>query len=305
MDGAPVGTHEHAPAERQRLAKIATHYDQATADYRHWSAALHMHFGYWRWPLSPFNRAAMVEGLSAEVHARLELGPALVDQSDQPDQPRIVVDLGCGVGSAARQLATRAPSVRVLGLSLSPRQVELGEALSATAGLSERVELRQTDYRATGLAGASVIGAYAIESACYDAEGGAGLIREAARILRPGARLVVADGFRRTARVPRLAAAAERRLAAAWALPGLSARGPFLACLAAHGFEVEAVEDVSLRVLPSVLHVPIVSLGFRLREGFGLERRREANARASLWGLLGALLWPRRFAYYVITARRR
>ncbi len=41
------------------------------------------------------------------------------------------------------------------------------------------------------------------ESACYDPEGGEGLIREAARVLEPGARLVVADAFRRRDRLLR------------------------------------------------------------------------------------------------------
>lgn len=295
MDGAPVRTRELPPSEQRRLAGIVDYYDRATLDYRHWSPDLHMHFGCWRWPMSPFDRAAMVEQLSVDVLARL----ALARTSDGT-----VVDLGCGVGSSARLLARELTDVRVIGLSLSSSQVELGNRLGAEARLHERVELRVGDYRATGLASASVTGAYAIESACYDLEHGGGLIREAARILRPGARLVIADAFRRRP-LHRPARAIEARMADGWALPGLNELDRFTAQLAEHGFAIEAVEDLSLRVAPSLVQVPWVALGFRVRAGWGLEPRRDGNVRASWWCLLCGLLFPRRFGYFVITAIRR
>lgn len=296
MDGSPVRSHQTQAADQRRLAKIADYYDRATADYHHWDAALHMHFGYWRWPLSPFKRATMVEQLSAEVHDRLGLTRGATGT---------VVDLGCGVGAAARQLATRHPALRVLGLSVSPMQVEFGNHTNAQTKLDGRVELRKADYRSTTLASASLIGAYAIESACYDIEGGAGLIREAARVLQPGARLIIADGFRRGPRIRGAARAVERRMLAGWTLSRLHTLRRFTGNLREQGFEIESVQDISLRVLPTLMQVPLVSLGFRLREGFGLDARREGNASAALWGLLCALLWPRRFGYYLITARRR
>lgn len=293
MDGTPARIRAPVTGEQQKLASIADYYDGATLDYRYWNAALHMHFGCWRWPLSPFDRAAMVEQLVTDVIDRLAL-------------PRdgTVLDLGCGVGSAARQLASQHPHVRVIGLSLSSQQVELGNTLNHAAQLHDRVELRLGDYRATTLASASVVGAYALESACYDLERGAGLIREAARVLAPGARLVIADAFRRRPQLPRLARALERKMSDAWVLTGLHELGPFTATLDQLGFDVE-LEDISWRVGPSALQIPWVTLGFHLREGFRLDARRIANARAPLWGLLAVLLFPRCFGYFVITATRR
>jgi SAM-dependent methyltransferase len=291
-------------AEQAELASIAEFYDRATADYQHWSAALHMHFGLWRWPLSPFDRAGMLDALSRFTHERLGLDGDAEGDADG-DAEGTVVDLGCGVGSSARLLARAHPRSRVLGLSLSATQVELGNRLSVAAGLRERVEMRLGDYRSTSLAGASAVGAYAIESACYDFEGGAGLIREAARVLRPGARLVVADAFLRRADLPRPARIAARFMAEGWALTSFNERDGFIAHLDELGFEVESVEDLSLRVLPSLLQIPWVTLRFRLREGFGLGARREGNACAALWCLIAPLLWPRCFGYFVITARRR
>jgi SAM-dependent methyltransferase len=294
MDGPPVRTRELPAAEQRRLASIADYYDCATLDYRYWNTALHMHFGCWRWPLSPFDRAAMVEQLSTDVTARLSLARA-----------GVVVDLGCGVGSAARQLAQQDPRVRVIGLSLSANQVELGNRLSAASQLHDRVELRVGDYRSTTLANASAIGAYAIESACYDLEHGAGLLREAGRVLEPGARLVIADAFRRRSQLSRSARALERKMSDAWSLPGrMHDVASFTACLHEHGFDFE-IEDISWRMAPCVLQIPLVALDFRLREGFGLDASRSANARAPLWCLLCVLLFPRCFGYYLITATRR
>lgn len=280
-------------SEQRRLDAIIDYYDRATLDYAHWNATLHMHLGCWRWPISPLDRAAMVEQLSADVIDRLALA-----------SPGTVVDLGCGVGSSARLLARRSPSIQVIGLSLSAAQIDLGNRLTRQAKLHERVELRVADYRETELANASMIGAYAIESACYDLEHGGGLIREAARILGPGARLVVADAFRRR-RLPRLARALERKMSVGWALPGLSEIDRFCARLREHGFAIEAVEDISWRVAPSLVQIPWVALRFRLRAGLDLGPRRDANVHASWWCLLCALLFPRRFGYFMITATRR
>jgi hypothetical protein len=94
-------------------------------------------------------------------------------------------------------------------------------------------------------------------------------------------------------------------MAASWVLPGLLAREHFTDSLREHGFELIAFEDVSLRVLPSLLQIPLAVLGFRLRSGAGLHARRLATLRASLWCLACALVWPRRFGYYIVTARRR
>jgi SAM-dependent methyltransferase len=306
MDGTPATASEAlglAVAEAERLAAIAEFYDHATVDYRYWSAGLHMHFGCWRWPLSPFDRAGMVERLSLDVLDRLGL------PEPEPDRSGPVLDLGCGVGTTARLLARRRPGVQVLGASLSADQVAHGNRISAELGLRERVELRVGDYRAIPCASGSASGAYAIESACYDPDHGAGLIREAARVLVPGARLVVADAFRRRPTLSSLAAGVERRMLAGWRLPQLSEVERFTAHLRAEGYVDIDVEDISWRVGPSAVQVPLVALDFCVRAGLAggrqLHASRRGNASASVWGLVYALLFPRCLGYFLITATRR
>ena len=57
-----------------------------------------------------------------------------------------VLDVGCGWGSFAIH-AARNHGVRVLGVTLSERQVELGRRRAREAGVEDLVELRVADYR--------------------------------------------------------------------------------------------------------------------------------------------------------------
>jgi len=285
------------PVTSASEAAIVDYYHAAGEDYLHWSPSLQMHFGYWARGHWPWQREPMLHALSDAVLDRLALGPEPVGR---------VADLGCGVGATARQLARRHVGIDLLGVTLVPAQVVRGRALNRHAGLDPRVELCEADYRALPVADASLVGAYAIESACYDPSGGVELIREAARSLRPGARLVVADAFRRRASpLPLHAARIEQGMREGWALPGLASVEGFVAALAEAGFAKIVIEDVSLRVAPSLLHVPLAVLGFRLRQREGrLHPRRVGNLRAPLWGLAAALLAPRWFGYFIVSATR-
>jgi cyclopropane-fatty-acyl-phospholipid synthase len=57
-----------------------------------------------------------------------------------------VLDVGCGWGSFAIH-AAREYGVSVVGITLSPAQVEMARTLVADAGVADRVEIRVADYR--------------------------------------------------------------------------------------------------------------------------------------------------------------
>ena len=56
--------------------RVLAHFQASAALYKLWSREGHLHFGYWRWPMSPLDRAAMLEehrppgGAHPEAHAR-------------------------------------------------------------------------------------------------------------------------------------------------------------------------------------------------------------------------------------------
>jgi SAM-dependent methyltransferase len=108
-----------------------------------------------------------------------------------PDDRR-VLDLGCGVGTAASYLAERR-EVDVLGVSISPTQVRLAEQYAARGRpLRGSVRFQVADFTALpeGVAGFDL--AFSIEAFVH-ADPAAAYFREAARALRPGGALVVID----------------------------------------------------------------------------------------------------------------
>lgn len=107
-----------------------------------------------------------------------------------------VLDLGCGVGTAALYLARRRP-VEVVGVSISPAQVRLADRYASTraGALQGSVRFAVADF--TALPG-ELVGfdlAFAIEAFVH-ADPAAAFFAQVARALRPGGALVVIDDVR-------------------------------------------------------------------------------------------------------------
>lgn len=275
---------------------IAAYYDDADADFARWSPSQHLHFGYCGWGASPLHRERMLERMSQEVLSALKL--------DAAKEMRLL-DLGCGLGATTRLAAARFLNAHVHGLTLSEVQTKKATARSAEAGLEARVTFSCASYLAIPEAPASIDAAFALESAGY-APGLAKteLIQEAARVLKTGGRLVVADAFLQHARPLRgLARIFHDALCLRWRLPCLGALDPFVQALRDAGFTDVNVRDISLRVGPSVLHVPFLTAHALFNAALRQDRVRRDNAMAPLYALLLALL-PRTVGYYLIDATR-
>lgn len=111
-----------------------------------------------------------------------------------------LLDLGCGRGAVLLAAAKRLPRGRVIGVDLwradqtgnSP-QTTLANA--AAEGVADRVELRTADMTALPLADAAVdviVSSLAVHN-IGTPEGRRRALDEAARVLRPGGRLAIAD----------------------------------------------------------------------------------------------------------------
>jgi cyclopropane fatty-acyl-phospholipid synthase-like methyltransferase len=282
---------------------LEQYYSEAGPDYAAWSREFNMHFGYYRAGMNPLRREAMLEQMNAEVLKRLKLEGIAEPQ---------LLDLGCGLGATLRSFTRRLPQAWLLGITRVPWQVENARALNHAAGCGERDRVRviQGDYEETALPSTAYDGVYALESSCHahGADKGA-LLAEAYRLLRPGGRLVVSDGF--LAR-DRFANALQKRiyhkLCECWVIEQLAPLDRFKARLEDLGFTDITIEPLQLRVAPSVAHIPWVTLKFLLTDVvFGkakMTRARWNNVLAPvLLPLVGAPLGP--MIYCMITATKR
>ena len=225
--------------------KMLTYYQESGPDYRTWSKAFNMHFGFYQWPGSPFRREAMLRNMNTEVLNRL---------LPNPGAQVTVADLGCGVGATLRQAAVQYPNAQLYGVTIVPSQARQGRTLTD----EKRISLLMEDFTDTSFPDNSLDGVYAIESSCYaSGPAKADLLREIYRILKPGGRFVIADGFLRHQRpLTGLAGWAYRRLCQSWVLGELACLPDLLAHASVQGFSNLQAEDISWRVAPSVAHVP-------------------------------------------------
>ena len=276
------------------------YYTEASQDYAAWSRDFNMHFGYFRRGLNPLRLERMLEEMSRQVLQRLELDSASAAH---------VLDIGCGLGATIRLAGREYPNLKIDGITLVPWQIGEARRLTPPPLLESRVRFQQADYTASPFANDTFDGVYALESACHDAGfAKERFIREAARILKPGQRLVVADGFiKGTGPMNPFLHWCYRRMCGNWAVETFAEIDQFVATLRENGFVEIEIEDASLRIAPSVMHIPWVTFRFLVQQLFAT-RLRLNKVR---WGhIVACLLSPMvgiaftRFGYYLITATK-
>jgi ubiquinone/menaquinone biosynthesis C-methylase UbiE len=154
--------------------------------------------------MDPFGRTdrlddAMLEALVSRFEARgkhARFAAMLQEYLEAMKIPRdaAVLDLGCGTGLAARAIArSRGFSGRVIGVDLSPYFVAAAGRLANEEGVGERVEFRSGDARSLGLADAS-FDAVVAHTLLSHVEDPLSVLKEAARVAKPGAMVGVFDG---------------------------------------------------------------------------------------------------------------
>ncbi len=274
--------------------KIIRFYDEATEDYEFWSKDFNMHFGYYiPFKTNLFKRDSMLNEMNSQVFNRLNV----------LKRNSLVADLGCGIGGTMRYGLRKYPLLKIIGVTLSKFQVSQGnKRLQNMNGL-----ILEENYKNTSFKTNSVDGAYGIESFCHSGHSKQTL-QEAYRILKPNARLVIADAFIKKDE-EKLCAGSNycyEQLCKGWSLEGLGSIQIIKKTLKEIGFKNIKVEDVSFRVAPSVLHVPFAITGFifkKLLRKESLKPQSWKNLKGSLFALLSGL-HMNDFGYYLITAEK-
>ena len=163
--------------------KIIEYYNDTENAYKDsWDLdkSLAIHYGYWDEKVESFPQSLLRMN-------EVMMEAAGITSSD------IVLDAGCGVGGSSIFIAGK-KKCSVTGITLSERQMQQAFINAERKKVSTHVDFKMMDYCNTSFANESFDVVWGCESICY-ADNKEKFIKEAFRLLKPGGRLVVADGF--------------------------------------------------------------------------------------------------------------
>jgi N-methyltransferase StaMA len=141
-----------------------------------------VHLGYWNSDTDDSPLEVAGDRLTNMVAARLAV-----------TEGQHVLDVGCGSGRPAVRIAT-GRNVHVTGITVSAHQLELAQARPETGDLPGQASFQHANAMDLPFEDATFDGAYAIESMLHIHDKNA-VLAHIARVLRPGARLVIADMY--------------------------------------------------------------------------------------------------------------
>jgi MPBQ/MSBQ methyltransferase len=282
--------------------EIKDYYDIATPDYQTWSRNLNMHFGYCKSLKDIFSLEKMLVNMNAEVLNQLQ-----INRNEKAN----IADLGCGVGTVARYAAKKIPLAKITGITISDYQIEKGTYLINKEYLNDQVTVVKDNFENLHYADNFFTHAYALESACH--AGGSdkeNFISEMARVLKPGGRFCIADGFiKHNNKLPRFFSFLYKKILRYWALPCFGNIQLFEDKLKEHGLTEIKIKEISLNIAPSVAYVPWVSLKFFIKEiwknrSLRMKKERWHNVYGPLLGMILGL-YRKHFGYYIISGIKK
>ena len=163
-----------------------------------------------------------------------------------------ILDAGCGVGGSIIHLARDYPKITFTGITISDDQIELANDFSKEKGVKNRVTFLNRDFMSTDFPKATFDAVYSLESMCY-AYDKHDFVKEMKRILKPGGRIAILDGFR-NGKYPIDPSLEEKydHWCKGWRLEHrLDTQINFKQYLEAEGFQKISYRDITSNVLPS------------------------------------------------------
>ncbi len=235
---APVPHPATDAAAREIKAQVHRYYAAATEDYlKYYQTGWHHHMHY------GFDRDLPRGGNPTEHMVRYLAQIAGLQSGEK------LLDAGCGVGGSSIFLA-RAMGLDCVGITLVESQAKLAKGFAAKSAAPQgRARFSVNDFHVPAFKPGSFDVVWAVESFDHAVDKRA-WVESMYELLKPGGRLVIADGFRATA--PRDAAQAQAYAGflAGWAVPHLCSARELEEYAAGAGFDPVHGEDISADVLP-------------------------------------------------------
>lgn len=281
------------PAESS-AESISDYYNDTVIDYEVWSKEGYLHFGYWRPWMNPFSRRPMLEEMNKLIFQHLQLS-RLEDGN--------IADLGCGIGAVSRHGSELFPKLQFHAMTLSAEQVEAAKQKHT----SQHVTYYCGDYHTIPLEDESLDGIFYLESLCHSTRPEEALA-EAARVLKPGGRIVFTDGYitRPLEKTSALFRHVVKGVAHNWAVPMFHEIE--LARKWTGGGQLTMVEEFECgwRLGPSALHAAHLSLihFFKLLFSGKASKWQWRHLTASAYTILLGL-YRRYFRYHLIVFEKR
>ncbi len=212
----------------QRIAQYYRESENAYKDSWDLNKSLAIHYGYRDEKARNFRKS-----LARMNEVMAEMGEVKEGES--------VLDAGCGVGGSAIFLAERF-GCPVTGITLSERQAELAGKKVREKGLEDLIDIRLMNYMKTDFPDDHFDIVWGCESICY-ADDKSAFVREAFRVLKPGGRLIIADGL--VTKFENNQHPVNRKWLDGWQVNYLETPQRFLDHLAAAGFMDNEYRDIT------------------------------------------------------------
>ncbi|MFG2111958.1 SAM-dependent methyltransferase [Streptomyces sp. NPDC048718] len=148
--------------------------------------------------IDPSDTAPPRLGAGLTFHGPLSEARAarLVDRLAAPG-PGAVLDIGCGWGELMLRLLAATPGAKGVGIDINADDLAHGRRLAAERGLAERVEFAEESGHGTTRPPADTVLCVGSSHALLDPDqpDPAAALRELRRLVRPGGRVLLGEGF--------------------------------------------------------------------------------------------------------------
>jgi len=221
-------------------ADIAEYYDRHQFYYSHFWSPTALHYGLWYQDTK--NLAEAIENTNRLVANTLSIGAT-----------DVVLDAGCGVGGSAIFVA-KSTGAHVEGITLSNVQLRAAQAAARRLAATTLVNFSLQDYTQTIFEDATFSRVFGIESVCY-ARRKLDFLREAYRVMREGAKIVIVDTFLTREILSTSEDKIYTRFIEGWVVPNLPSRDQFARDMAESGFENVVFVNLQSHIWKSVKRV--------------------------------------------------